>query len=566
MKTDKKSLMEQLMVKKLNPVSKVVTPRNGSICYTYDRVSSRDQMLNGNSLAWQFERLDEYALKNSLVIKNRYGGTYESAKTDERKEFKRMLADIAKDKSVSAILIYSYDRFSRSGANGIFLLENLRKLGVKIIAVTQEVDSFTPTGNFQENLYMLLSKLDNDMRRDKSISGTKSMIKKGYWPYSTPRGYTNTVKYATADKHLYVINDEGKLLRRAFEWKASGKFSNQQIIDKLALKGMVMSLRYMAWIFANPFYCGYVYSSLLPGELIAGKHPALISEDIFLKANNISRQNAISGVPKKLDVDELPLKVFFKDMYSNSPFTGYKNKRKNLFYYKTRDSGTKINISAKKLNSHFEKLLQSFEYDKTAKELLKSKLNQKLSKYIDDKRTDESTNKKRMSELQNNLDRLEERFVLNEITKEQYEKFSLKYSEELAQLKQETIERADLSSNLEKAVEKGLNIAETISQLWINSDYYEKQKLQYLIFPEGILYDKQNDRVRTRRINILFHEIAVQTKGLNENKNDNLLLDCHFGSKVGMARFELATSWSQTRRDNRATLHPVPFRRNYPNK
>ncbi len=25
---------------------------------------------------------------------------------------------------------------------------------------------------------------------------------------------------------------------------------------------------------------------------------------------------------------------------------------------------------------------------------------------------------------------------------------------------------------------------------------------------------------------------------------------------VGMARFELATSWSQTRRDNRATLHP----------
>jgi hypothetical protein len=25
---------------------------------------------------------------------------------------------------------------------------------------------------------------------------------------------------------------------------------------------------------------------------------------------------------------------------------------------------------------------------------------------------------------------------------------------------------------------------------------------------------------------------------------------------VGVARFELATSWSQTRRDNRATLHP----------
>ena len=26
--------------------------------------------------------------------------------------------------------------------------------------------------------------------------------------------------------------------------------------------------------------------------------------------------------------------------------------------------------------------------------------------------------------------------------------------------------------------------------------------------------------------------------------------------KVGVARFELATSWSQTRRDDRTTLHP----------
>ena len=128
MKTSNKFALEELMAKRLNPVSKVVTPRAGNICYTYDRVSSKDQMINGNSLAWQFERLDEYAAKNNLFIKKKYGGTYESAKTDERKEFKKMLADIAKDSSVSAILIYSYDRFSRSGSNGIFLLENFENL------------------------------------------------------------------------------------------------------------------------------------------------------------------------------------------------------------------------------------------------------------------------------------------------------------------------------------------------------------------------------------------------------------------------------------------------------
>ena len=64
-------------------------------------------------------------------------------------------------------------------------------------------------------------------------------------------------------------------------------------------------------------------------------------------------------------------------------------------------------------------------------------------------------------------------------------------------------------------------------------DYYEKQKLQYLVFPEGMLYNKKNDTVRTNRINTLFREIAILSKVLEETKNDNPFLDCHFGSNVG---------------------------------
>jgi len=106
-------------------------------------------------------------------------------------------------------LIKAQDSFD----SGIFLLENLRKLGVRIIAITQEVDSFTPTVMFQENLYMLISKLDNDILKDKSMAGTKSILKKGYWSYSTHFGYNNLNKFATADKHEYVINSDGLVLR-----------------------------------------------------------------------------------------------------------------------------------------------------------------------------------------------------------------------------------------------------------------------------------------------------------------------------------------------------------------
>lgn len=52
--------------------------RSGNIYVCYARVSSRDQMVHGNSLVWQYERIEEYAEKNNLVLKARYGGTYES--------------------------------------------------------------------------------------------------------------------------------------------------------------------------------------------------------------------------------------------------------------------------------------------------------------------------------------------------------------------------------------------------------------------------------------------------------------------------------------------------------
>ena len=66
-----------------------------------------------------------------------------------------------------------------------------------------------------------------------------------------------------------------------------------------------------------------------------------------------------------------------------------------------------------------------------------------------------------------------------------------------------------MGTNLEKAVQKVLKIAENLHQSWVSADYLSKQKLQYLVFPDGIMYDKVNNRVLTSRINTIFHEISI---------------------------------------------------------
>ena len=74
------------------------------------------------------------------------------------------------------------------------------------------------------------------------------------------------------------------------------------------------------------------------------------------------------------------------------------------------------------------------------------------------------------------------------------------------------------------------------------------QELQYLLFPEGLLYDKKNDTVRTNRINTLFHEIAVKTRGLGKRKKDNPQLNCLFGSNVGFIACTLMAFEAETAR------------------
>ena len=305
----------------------------------------------------------------------------------------------------------------------------------------------------------------------------------------------------------------------------------------------------MAWVLANPFYCGYIVSALLPEEINIGKHPSIIDEKTFLQANHIGKQHPIHGVLKLKNQEELSLKIFMKDIKNESLFTGYFNKKLKIHYYKSRGTGTKVNINANKLNNQFASLLSSFEFNANLNEKLYDILHKKLTAQLENNKVDETANKKRISELNRQIELLEERFVLKEITAELFVKFSQKYQSEIDKLNLEIFQHSNISSNLKKSVKKGLEIAQNISQMWASGDFYDKQKLQYLLFPEGMLYDKENGTVRTTKVNCFFKQIAIETRVSEETKKGNLLQDCLLGSSVGMAGFEPATSWSQTRRD-----------------
>lgn len=273
----------------------------------YTRVSTKEQAENNASLETQLKYCKELANKKGLEVSEYFGGTYESAKSDERKEFQKMLNYVKRRSNVGYIIVYSYDRFSRTGANGAYISDQLKRQGIVTISATQEVDTSTSAGSFQQNLYYMFSQFDNELRRDKSVSGMQEKLRKGHWTGAYPFGYTNA-NPGKGKTPKFVITKEGKLLKQAFLWKANSNMSHVEIANKLQEKGLKINDKRLSVLFRNPFYCGLIVNSLIPGEVIEGNHQPMITKELFLKIHNLLNTGTET---RKYCVDDenLPLKT-----------------------------------------------------------------------------------------------------------------------------------------------------------------------------------------------------------------------------------------------------------------
>ena len=514
-----RSLPYQQFLQSLAKKEKETKWRSGNFIVTYTRVSDQAQFDN-TSLETQKKDSIVYAEKRSLIIKEFFGGIVESAKNDERKEFKRMLDYVKKDKSIVAILVYSYERFSRSEF-AADLSRQLAKIGVKVLSVIQEVDVTSAAGRLQQNIFYAFGNYDNELRKEKTVRGMVENLRNGYWVGPVPIGYTNLKRKEKAKYHEYVINNDGQFLKQAFKWKAEGNLNNKEIAVKLRKMGCKIQYKNLHRALCNPFYCGYITHSLIPGEIIKGKHIPLISESLFEKANRPEVTSSHKGISRKSKFSELSLKRFMRESETGNLFTGYI--KKGNFYYKTRGKDAPFNMRAEKINSLFSEELSKYSINKTVAPKIENKVIEIIKSKLKDEAQTSSIIENKLNELEAKKNKLEERFIEGEIPLDLYKKYIEKFKQDSFELTQQIGNYKELSSNLEIAIKKGFKIAENIDQLWVSSDFDYKTKLQKMIFPEGIAYEREKHRVRTFRVNTIFSLIAEQASISEQKKIGQLL-------------------------------------------
>jgi len=360
-------------------------------------------------------------------------------------------------------------------------------------------------------------------------------LKMGIWVQKPPQGY-DIVKINNERK--IVVNKEGKILKKAFELKLKG-LALEEIVEKVNAMGLKTYRQQLHKIFCNPFYCGLITHGLLNGEVVEARHEAIVSKEDFLKVNNIIESSPLYGVPHNSKDNHLPLKVFVRCTKCGGPYTGYVVKKKGIYYYKCRTKGCKCNKNANEMNNQFVELLKNFEVKEELKAAVLLQLEVVFKRLITD-RTDEIKKiKTHLAEITNKIDMIEEKyFVLGEMNKETFEKFHSKYKSEQDEVLKELYNYQNPVSNSENILEKAVSLCENLHEIWASGNVRVRERIQKLVFPEGILYDKEKDAFRTDKINSIFYSIARTVGGFEEKKKGTNFHFLSLSPQVELPGFE----------------------------
>ena len=179
--------------------------RGGTRAVIWTRVSTKYQEDNGGSLKSQKEICERYATERGYQVVRYFGGAHESAKTPG-KMIQEMTAFVKRDKSISTVLISEFDRFSRELWQATKMLEDMRHLGIIVIATKFGLDTRTKEGMLMAQQTLSMAQWDNQNRTDKFVGGRIDCMKAGAYIEKAPLGYYKEGKsretYCRLDDYL----------------------------------------------------------------------------------------------------------------------------------------------------------------------------------------------------------------------------------------------------------------------------------------------------------------------------------------------------------------------------
>lgn len=266
----------------------------------YIRVSKEEQG-EGWSLDGQEQQIREFAERSGYEIVDIFRDESSGTK-DRRPGFDHMLDDAQRGQFEAIILVHTSRLFRNIGLARRYKDELRNRLGVEVLFANQPImDASDPMAFIMEGINELFDEYYIHQLRFWTKLGKHTRARRGLWNGTLPFGY---ITDGNGVPIPHPENAEG--LCSAFEAYSTGRFSDREIAEILNRSGYRTSGNWgkrrftkdtVNRLLKNEFYLGF---TKYKGELIEGKHEALIEIELFekckvVRASRRNRPRAIGG-------------------------------------------------------------------------------------------------------------------------------------------------------------------------------------------------------------------------------------------------------------------------------
>ncbi|MBA7491759.1 hypothetical protein ES702_02307 [subsurface metagenome] len=152
---------------------------NKTIAGLYHRGSKSDQTTSQQEI-----KTKAFCENEGMEIYKSYSEVGQSGSKKSRPQLDLMQKDM-RAKKFNTLVVSKYDRLGRSTIHLLQTLEEMKKLGIRLIAVEQNIDTSTPMGKYFITNLMALAELEREWiierTQDKLDFYKKELKKKGFF-------------------------------------------------------------------------------------------------------------------------------------------------------------------------------------------------------------------------------------------------------------------------------------------------------------------------------------------------------------------------------------------------
>ena len=464
----------------------------------YVRVSTEEQAKGPLNLQNQEKKCRDECVRSGLSVAEIFVDAGESARSSDRPEFQRMLQLCKREqRKVGYVVIQDLSRLARNLQDQVETISLLEQYGIAVLSVEDGILGNTATAKFLANSKGTFNQFFSDQLSEKMRDRTRAAVLAGRYPWPAPIGYIN-IKAKSGGPNIVPDPLRAPLVRQAFELMETGRYTRAEVlraITKLGLrtrKNRCLSPQTFHAMLQKRVYHGLIAPPSHEDLCVPGLHDALITEELFNRVQQVMNGKKASVAPKRKHNPRLPLKWFVKCAGCGTPLTGGfprgRGQKTYGRYWCRRTECKATKVSKMKLEAEFLALLQRLQPN----EATVASFPRIAAKVWAQKRGNAEVEGKRLMSKREDIRQLKSALLKaklrGEVSNADYQQANAEFVDEIGELEQQLEVIASSQATLESFVRFAELMLADIAAAWQRANPEQRQRVQNLLFPEGISY------------------------------------------------------------------------------